>query len=231
MKQVIARISPITNTPVIFDVDSRKTGDGRLKAYLDGKDVLVGYDFYMNTEHLPQDQALKIARAYAQHAGIPEHEIMVRQRFPKTTTGKRKTHDAALKLVEKTDEKVADKPETLQQLAQEVHDQHTKEKAQKESKKAEPKKEVKVENKATSANPEGAKVEQPKRRQYNRKNTKRSEAAMSRYLKELGKNSAVSETLLEAAAPGPGVTPAQVDEAKLKLGMAIAEILMKFNVL
>jgi hypothetical protein len=216
MKQVIARIYPLTNTPVIFDVESKESGNGRLKAYMDGKDVEVGYDFYMHTEHLNPEQALQVARAYAKHANIPEHDILVRQRFPKTKALPRKLNDANLVLVKKDEEK-KDEPETLQQLAQEMHDKETKKPEQK--------------GVATANNPEGAKVvrsaeEKAKtKRAYNKKSNKRSEAAMKRYLSELGQVAAESPTLMQPVVPGPGVSQAEVDEKMMEFALKLAKLL------
>jgi hypothetical protein len=176
----------------------------------------------MHTEHLNPDQALQVARAYAKHANIPEHDILVRQRFPKTKALPRKLSDANLKLVKKDEDK-KDQPETLQQLAQEMHDNETK--------KPEQKKEAAKEGTASAANPEGAKVvrsaeEKAKtKRTYNKKSNKRSEAAMKRYLSELGQVAAESPTLLQPVAPGPGVTPEDVDEATLQFALKLAKLL------
>jgi hypothetical protein len=217
MKQVIARIYPLTNTPVIFDVESKQNGNGRLKAFMNGESVEVGYDFYMHTEHLNPEQALQVARAYAKHENIPEHDILVRQRFPKTKPLPRKLNDANLVLVQKDEEK-KDEPETLQQLAQEMHD--------KETNKPEQRKDV-----ASATNPEGAKVvrsagEKAKtKRAYTKKSNKRSEAAMKRYLSELGQVAAESTTLLQPAVPGPGITPEQVSEAELQFALKLVKLL------
>jgi nucleotide-binding universal stress UspA family protein len=211
MKQVIARIYPLTNTPVIFDVDSRAEGNGRLKAFMNGKDVEVGYDFYMHTEHLPADQALQVAQAYAKHINLPEHDILVRQRFPKTKPLPRKLNDANLVLVQK-DEQKKGQPESLQQLAQEMHDKETK----------------KPEQKASADKPEGAVVKrsaEEKKRAYNKKTNKRSEAAMKRYLAELGQVAAESPTLLQPVVPGPGVTQAEIDDATMQLAIKLAKLL------
>jgi hypothetical protein len=220
MKQVIARIYPLTNTPVIFDVESKQTGNGRLKAFMNGESVEVGYDFYMHTEHLNPEQALQVARAYAKHENIPEHDILVRQRFPKTKPLPRKLNDANLVLVQKDEEK-KDEPETLQQLAQEMHDTETKKPEQK----------ARTANVASATNPEGAKVvrsaeEKAKtKRSYNKKTNKRSEAAMKRYLSELGQVAAESSTLLQPAVPGPGVSQADVDEAELQFALKLVKLL------
>jgi hypothetical protein len=219
MKSVIARIYPLTNTPVIFDVDSKAQGNGLLKAFMNGKDVEVGYDFYMHTEHLPAEQALQVARAYAQHANIPEHDIFVRQRFPKTKTLPRKLNDANLVLVKKDEEK-KDEPESLQQLAQEMHDNETKKDVAKQPA-----------QKASADKPEGATVKRSAeekaktKRAYNKKTNKRSEAAMKRYLQELGQVSAESPTLLQPVVPGPGVTQEQIDEETMKLAVRLAKLL------
>jgi hypothetical protein len=214
MKSVIARIYPLTNTPVIFDVDSKANGSGLLKAFMNGKDVEVGYDFYMHTEHLPAEQALQVARAYAKHANIPEHDIFVRQRFPKTKNLPRKLNDANLVLVKKDEEK-KDEPESLQQLAQELHDNETK----------------KPEQNASADKPEGATVKRSAeekaktKRAYNKKSNKRSEAAMKRYLQELGQVAAESPTLLQPVVPGPGVTQAEIDDATMQLAIKLAKLL------
>jgi hypothetical protein len=232
MKQVIARIYPLTNTPVIFDVESKESGNGRLKAFMDGKDVEVGYDFYMHTEHLNPEQALQVARAYAKHANIPEHDILVRQRFPKTKALPRKLSDANLTLVKK-DENKKDQPETLQQLAQDMHDSETKKKVDVAVKPLEDlAKDVKAKADVASAtNPEGAKVvrsaeEKAKtKRAYNKKSNKRSEAAMKRYLSELGQVAAESPTLMQPVVPGPGVSQADVDEATMQFALKLAKLL------
>jgi nitrate reductase alpha subunit len=219
MKQVIARIYPLTNTPVIFDVDSKATGNGRLKAFMDGKDIEVGYDFYMHTEHLDPAQAMKLAQAYAKHANIPEHDVLVRQRFPKSVKTPRKLNDANLVLVQKDEDK-QDKPETLQQLAQDLHDQETKKPAQNEQK-------------ASADKPHGATIKRSAaekeattgKRKYEKKTNKRSEAAMKRYLDELSKTAAESPTLMQPVVPGPGVTQEQVDEATMQLALKLAKLL------
>jgi hypothetical protein len=245
MKQVIARIYPLTNTPVIFDVDSRASGNGRLKAFMNGEDIEVGYDFYMHTEHLDPEQALKIAKAYADHVKIPPHDILVRQRFPKSGKASRKLSDANLTLV-KNDEKTEDKPETLQQLAQEMHDNATNQKTEEAVKpleqlakdygtKEEQKASADKPQGASAANPEGATVKRsaqekaatntPAKRKYEKKTNKRSEAAMKRYMEELSKTAAQSETLLQPAVAGPGVTQAEIDDATMQLALKLAKLL------
>jgi hypothetical protein len=128
----------------------------------------------------------------------------------------RKLNDANLVLVKKDEEK-KDEPETLQQLAQEMHDKETKKPEQK--------------GVATANNPEGAKVvrsaeEKAKtKRAYNKKSNKRSEAAMKRYLSELGQVAAESPTLMQPVVPGPGVSQAEVDEKMMEFALKLAKLL------
>lgn len=207
MKAVIARITPNNDKAVLFFPETKK--DGQITCFLEGAERRVGVDFYQATHALSKEDAFKIAQSYAQHANIPPEEIIVRQRLPKSFTSKpqRKTNDVAannLTLV-----KSEEKGETLQQMAQELHDSATK----------------KDDKKASAANPEGAVVHPRQKRKYERKENKRSAAALRRYQEELAKTAAQSPSIMEPAKPGPDVTPAQYDSAVMELAMALAKIL------
>jgi hypothetical protein len=207
MKQVIARITPNNDKAVLFFPETKK--DGQITCFLEGTERRVGVDFYQATHALSKEDAFKIAQSYAQHANIPPEEILVRQRLPKSFSSKaRKTNDveaANLTLV-----KSEEKGETLQQMAQELHDSETKGKTN-------------TEQKASAANPEGAVVNPRQKRKYERKDNKRSAAALRRYQEELAKTAAQSPTVMQPVAHN--ATPQEYDAAVMELATAIAKIL------
>jgi hypothetical protein len=204
MKQVIARVTPNNDKAVLFFPETKK--DGQITCFLEGTERRVGVDFYQATHPLSKEDAFKIAQTYAEHAKIAPEEILVRQRLPKSLNSKaRKTNDVVannLTLV-----KNEEKGETLQQMAQELHDSATK----------------KEDKKATAANPEGAVVHPRQKRKYERKENKRSAAALRRYQDELAKTSAQSPTIMQPVAHN--ATPQEYDAAVMELATAIAKIL------
>lgn len=211
MKAVIARITPNNDKAVLFFPETKK--DGQITCFLEGAERRVGVDFYQATHALNKEDAFKIAQSYAQHANIPPEEIIVRQRLPKSFTNKpqRKTNDVTannLTLV-----KNEEKGETLQQMAQELHDNATKKDDKKTS----------SEKVATAANPEGAVVHPRQKRKYERKENKRSAAALRRYQEELARTVQESPTIMQPVATD---APQEVvDKAVMELALALAKIL------
>lgn len=246
MKSIIARLTPHDDKPVIFFPETK--ANGQIKCFLNGEEKMVGIDFYQATHHLDKEDAFKIAQAYAKHAHIASEELLVKQRLPKTVKP-RATNDA--NLVMTPEQKKEEKGETLQQMAQELHDEGTKvkhdtkveeavkplEELAKEFKKEETKKPAAKKapaKKASPDNPEGATVkrsaEEKAKRPYNKKNTKRSEAAMKRYQAEIASvASQASETLMQ---PAPVGVPEDVQKAEMvKMVTAIVEALLKHKVM
>jgi hypothetical protein len=219
MKSVIARITPNNDKAVLFFPETKK--DGQITCFLEGAERRVGVDFYQATHALNKEDAFKIAQSYAQHANIPPEEIVVRQRLPKSfNTRGRKTNDVSatnLTLV-----KNEEKGETLQQMAQELHDNATKHDTKQEKAPEENKNAAKV---ATASNPEGAVVHPRQKRKYERKENKRSAAALRRYQEELAKTAAASPSIMEPVKAGPGVTQTEIDDATMKLALQLARIL------
>lgn len=203
MKSVIVRIAPVSNVPVVFYPESR--AGGQIKGVLNGVEQTFGIDYYQATSSIEKSQAKQIALAFAKKHNIPEEELAVRHRLPKSAPAARRLDDANLIVAPK-----ADKGKTLQQAAQELQEQHDKKQQEK---------------KASPANPEGAvvKASDGKKRSYVKRNNKKSEAAMKRYLTELGQVSAQSPTLMEAAKTD---APQEVvDKATMDLALALARIL------
>jgi hypothetical protein len=243
---VIIRISPITQKPVVFFPET--FAQGALDGYTEGKRVRLGLDYYNASAPLDVEQSRKIAQAYAKQAGIAEHDLIVKVRRPKTSPGKkaRKTNDANLVLVdsnksEKGQESNQDyrSKDELAAAAQAMQNEHNKKKSREKSvedavkplealAKEFKQEEKKTENTASAASPEGATVERA-RRKYEKRSNKRSEAAMKRYLSELGQVASESPTLLEPAKTN--ASKEQVDQATLDLAMALAKILKGHGVL
>jgi hypothetical protein len=221
LRQFVVRTSPLTHEAMIVDAASRD--NGRLRAIVQGKEVEIGMDTYMASGSVDLPSAEKIVRAWAKQHNIPETDVMVRVRLPKTNVKPRekarKTNDVTatnLSLV-----KSAEKPEQdLTAMAQAMQNAHN-------------------EQKASANNPEGATVKRTeeekkatadgkKKRGYTRKTEEqsaRSKAAMARYLKELEATSQQSPTIMEPVKPGPGVTQEQIDSAVMELAVAIAKVL------
>lgn len=209
MKPVIARLNPVTNTPVVFLPETLK--DSQMDAFVDGQIKRVGWQFYQHSQRLTKDAAVKVAQLFAEHENIPIEQIHVRERMPKTkkeekvtTQHNRRTNDANLKLVDT--ETNGDK-QKLAKAAQELHDKGT--------------------QTASASNPEGATVQQrtkrPYRKQSEKELSKRSAAALKRYQEELTRTAAQSPTLMEPVAPN---APKEVvDAAILELATALAKIM------
>lgn len=226
MKNLIVRIAPVSNVPVIFYADSKK--DGQILGVVEGKERLLGLDFYQMSEPMDAEQAQKVAMDFAKQNNIDPLEVSVRQRLPKSVAKRRKLDDANLVLVPSavkptasqqavqavTDRIVEPAPSNLAEFAQALQDEHNKQRGNKQE-----------EQKATPENPEGATVQRTKRK-YNRKTKEqsaKSKAAYERYLKEIGQAASQSPTLFEAVQHT--ATPAQYDQAVLDLAQALARIL------
>lgn len=206
MQNVIIRISPITSKPVIFFPETSKAG--KIEGYTEGRRLQLDEDYYTASAPMETEQAKQIAKAYAASVNVPEHDIYVRTRRPKTVAKQRKTNDSNLVLV-KNEKKAeqesqqdyrsanekAGKEDALQKAAQSLQDTHTEEK------------------KASASNPEGAVVkpqEKKAKRGYVKRSQAKSQSAMARYLKELGQ---AAETV--PAAPEVQAAPT-MDEDSLK---------------
>jgi hypothetical protein len=198
---------------MIVDVASRD--NGRLRAVVGGREIEIGMDTYQASGAVDLASAEKIVHAYAKQNNIPDTDVMVRVRLPKTNVQprkERKTNDVAannLTLVK------SDNGDALQQMAQNLHDSETNgENAQK----------------ASAANPEGATVKrtegEKKKRPYQKREKEksaRSLAALKRYQEELQKTAAESPTIMEPVAHN--ATPQEYDAAVMELATAIAKIL------
>lgn len=223
LKQVIVRLAPITNSPVIFYADSRS--EGQVTGVMEGQERRLGIDYYAATEPVDVTTAHKIVQAYAKQANIPETDIIVRSRLPKTNTKprQRRLDDANLVLVKS--ESKAEQPkqeDNMTSIAQAMQDAHDKEK-----------KGAKFEQKASANNPQGATVkrtedEKKTRRSYVKKDKERSaksKAAYERYVKEIQATAAQSPTFMEPAVAGPGVTKEEIDDATMQFALKLAKLL------
>lgn len=218
IKRVIARLHPVTMTPVVFMVDSKK--DSQIDAFIDGQTKRVGIEVYQHSQKLTREDAIKVAKVFAEHENIPVEELLVRDRMPKTNKEpvqhNRRTNDAALTLV-KTEEK-----QTLARAAQELHDS-----AMKQS-----------DSKSTPDNPEGATVKPQEKtvrtkRAYNKKSekeiSKRSAAALRRYEQEIRQAAAKSPTMqasVQAAAEAPVDNSDKAQEEKLAKALRLAKAML-----
>lgn len=213
---LIVRLNPITNTPVIFDALSAR--DGQIDAIISGQKKRVGIsDYYSKAQPIDRESARTVAKLYAQQANIPEDELQVRDRLPKTITKRPVLNDANLVLVKPEQSQApAAAPSNLAEFAQALQEEHNRQRGNKQE-----------EQKASPENPEGAVVQQGKqKRRYTKKTeeqSKRSKAAMKRYLEELSQQASQSPTLFEPVktdAPQP-----VIDAAILELATALARIL------
>lgn len=214
LRQFVVRTAPLTHEAMLIDVASRD--NGRLRAIIGNRELEIGMDTYQASGSVDLGAAKKIVHAYAQQNGIPDTDVMVRVRLPKTNVQPRKarkTND--VEATNLTLVKNGEKGDNLQQLAQNLHDSETKQ-------------ESKV---ATASNPEGATVkrteqEKKPRRAYQKKDKEksaRSLAALRRYQEELAATQKESPTLMEPVAHN--ASPAEYDAAVMELATAIAKIL------
>lgn len=225
MKEIVTRLNPVAKSPVVFLVDTVR--DGQVDAFINGTIKRVGIsDYYQHCLPMAPEDAHEVAKMFAVHENIPEDEIRVRVRLKKTFTAKditekprqRRTNDANLKLVEGT---AQDKPapSDLQAQVQAWHDSETK--------KVEQRNQAKGESSVSTENPEGATVqEERKKRSYNKKSPARQAAALRRYQQEL--NRVVAEqapSVMTPAVPGPGVSQDDVDEATMQFALKLAKLL------
>jgi hypothetical protein len=215
-------------------VDAQSLNNGRLTAIMDdGKEQEIGVDFFRASEPVDVSIAHKIVQEYAKQHNLAPTEFLVRSRLPKTNIKARKLDDSAatnLTLV-KSEEKPAENNEpvdgnNLTSMAQAMVDAHNK---RKDDAKPEPKL---AEQKASAEKPEGAVVkrteaEKKQKRSYqkNKERSARSRAAYERYVKEIGQQISESPTAMQAAQPGPGVTPEQVSEAELQFALKLVKLL------
>lgn len=222
MKSVIARLNAITQTPIVFIVDSKR--DSQIDAFIEGQIKRVGIETYQHSQKLTREDAIKVARIFAEHENIPVENLVVRERLPKTkpmpVQHNRRTNDAALTLV-KSEEK-----QTLASAAQDLHDKET------------GKKPEKVEAKSTASNPEGAIVKPQEKtvrtkRAYNKKSekeiSKRSAAALRRYEQEIRQAAAKSPTMqasVQAAAEAPVDNSDKAQEEKLAKALRLAKAML-----
>lgn len=209
MESIIVRHAPISDKIVVVLANSKR--NGQVDIVTDGTLRTVGIDYYQATEPVNPLDAKRVAQEFARSKGIPEDEVILRQRFPKQVVQhNRRTNDANLTLVasDKNGEK-----QTLAKAAQNLHDSETK-------------------GKSTPDNPEGATVKPqdaaPKqRRKYTKADpkavSKRSQAAMKQYLKEIGQVVDKQPEIMEP--PSPTATSEQVDKSVMELAMALAKIL------
>jgi hypothetical protein len=220
MKNLIVRIAPVSNVPVIFYADSK--ANGQIKGFLEGQERTLGLDFYQMSSPMDEDQARKVAMEFAKQQNIDPHDISVRQRLPKAPALRRKLDDANLVLVPTSaPERIVGTVQAssahsnLTELAQAIQNEHNKREGKGQA----------AEQKATPQQPEGAVVQRAKRK-YTRKTKEqsaKSKAAYDRYLKEIEQNASQSPTLMEPAQHN--ATPAQYDQAVLDLAAALAKIL------
>jgi hypothetical protein len=115
LKQFVVRLAPLTHSPIIVDANSLDAG--RLKAVVNGKDeTVIGIDYFRASEPADLTVAHKIVMEYAKRNNIPETDVMVRARLPKSFSSKqRKTQDANLVLVKNDDEQTKKEAKTKEQ--------------------------------------------------------------------------------------------------------------------
>lgn len=240
IQQFVVRTMPLTNEAMIVDALSRN--NGRLRGFVGGKEVEIGFDTYQASGSVDLDAAKKIVQAFAKQQNIAETDVVVRARLPKTNAANvsmprqrkpRKTDDIELKVVSneqkatqessqhyRSKNEIMGKPDDFQNTVQQMHDAATDKQT-----------EQKNEQKASADKPEGAVVksgEKKVKRAYNRKKTeqsKRSAAALKRYQDDLAKTVADNPRIMEPVVPGPGVSQAQADDAIMELAKALAKIL------
>jgi hypothetical protein len=205
--QYVVRLAPVTNSPVIVDANSLNAG--RLKAWVDNSDVEIGIDYFRASTPVEIDYAHKIVKEFAKQHNIPEHDVLVRARLPKTNVKPRKTNDTDLVLVK------GEQKDDLQQAAQSLQDEHDKGK------------------KATASDPEGATVkrsgeEKRTKRAYNRtpkaERSAKSKSAFERYQRDLAAAAAKSETLMQPVAPQ--VAKEVYEKAVQDLATKLAKLLL-----
>jgi hypothetical protein len=237
-KQMVVRLAPVSNVPMFVDANS--LNNGRLKAIFSDRngETEIGIDYFRASAPVDIGIAHKIVQEYAKQHNLPAEEFLVRARLPKNNLKARKLDDSAatnLVLV-KNEEKPAENKEpvdNLTSMAQAMHDAHNK---RKDDTKPEVEKKASAEKLegASATNPEGATVkrteqEKKPRRKYTKQDKERSarsKAAYERYVKELNANAnAASPTFMQPAAPGPGVTQEDVDEATLQFALKLAKLL------
>lgn len=227
MKAVIARLNPITNSAIVFLPETLK--DSQLDAFVDGQVKRVGWQFYQHSQKLTRDDAVKVAKMFAEHEGIPLEEIHVRERMPKTNVveqvpakRQRLTNDANLVLAH-------DSSKGAQESSQDYRSKQEKEQSFTETVQAlHDGKEPAEEKKATAEEPEGAVVQKPRqKRKYNKKNDKeisaRSRAALAQFHKEVAEATKNSETIMQPAVADPKLDEEFVKEQKLIAAMKIAK--------
>jgi len=252
MQQYVVRLAPITSQPIIVDANSLDAG--RLNAIVDNKATVIGIDYFRASEPADLEIAHKIVMEYAKRNNIPETEVAVRARLPKsnvTALKGRKTDDAKL-VVAKPEAKDDMSSSTLEQRVQAFHDSqkqpaahhdtkkkdelanavqqlqdaHTSVHGKRSSDKQEP-------AKASAEKPEGATVKRPveekAKRPYKRKpaseRSAKSRAAYERYVKEISAAVAESPTAMQPVVPGKGVSEADVDEATMQFALKLAKLL------
>lgn len=217
-KQLVVRLAPVSNVPMIVDANS--LNNGRLRAVLNGKDdeTEIGIDYFRASAPVEMDYAHKIVQEYAKQRNIPETEFLVRARLPKTNMKPRATNDAHLTVVPNLARRKEDGDE-LTNMAQALQDAHDKEKGG---------------TKASAENPQGATVkraegEKKTKRPYKKKpvaeRSAKSKAAYERYVKEISQHIEASPTAMQPAVPGPGVSQDDVDEATLQFALKLAKLL------
>jgi hypothetical protein len=227
LRQFVVRTAPLTHEAMIVDATSRD--NGRLLAIVAGKEIEIGMDTYMASGSVDIATAEKIVHSYAQQNNIPETEVKVRVRLPKTNVQPRKarkTNDVEatnLTLV-KSDKEPVD-GNNLTALAQAMVDAHNK---RKDDVKPEATQE---EQKASAEKPEGAVVKRSqgeKKRAYQKKDKERSarsKAAYERYVKEISQHVADNPSIMEPVVPGPGVSAQDVSDAEFQFALKLAKLL------
>lgn len=238
LKQVIVRISPVSQSPVIFDALSKE--NGQLRCVVGNEDKVVGLDFYAASIPMEDEQARQVVKAYAEKAGIPLESVLVRHRLPKTNLKpeqrtRRKTDDANLVLVHGSNKATA----KAQQPEQDYRSLNEKEGKQDELTKAVQGMQDAHDGKSTPENPEGAVVkaaDNPRtKRKYNRapkaQRSAKSKAAYERYMREISEAAAKSPTMeasVQKAEQASVEAPAagDIDEAKLAKALRLAKLMI-----
>lgn len=243
MQQYVVRLAPITSQPIIVDANSLDAG--RLQAIVDNKPTVIGIDYFRASEPADLDIAHKIVMEYAKRNNIPETEVAVRARLPKSNViahKPRKTNDAHLVLAKSEakddmssstleqrvqafhDSQNAPKKDKLADAVQQLQDAHTSVHGKRSSDKQES-------AKASAEKPHGATVkrsaEEKAKRPYKRKpaseRSAKSRAAYERYVKEIGQHVENNPSIMEPVQAN--ISPEVANEALMELAKALAKVL------
>lgn len=221
MEQIIVRHAPISDKIIVVLANSKR--NGQVDIVTEGVRKTVGIDYYQATEPVSPSDAKRVAQEFARATGIPEEEVMLRQRFPKTkeqVQHNRRTNDANLTLVPATN----GEKQNFAKAVQGMQDDHDAEKKADKKQEDQPK-----EQKASADNPDGATVEKQKRR-YVRKDpksvSKRQAAALRRYHQELEQSKIAAEGVKPASEQNE-VAAMTSDEEKLAKALRLAKLLVE----